>query len=487
MKKFLILALLVLVSGIFIFDGAFAQEACTPSDACNLSDYSVNNPDWNNPNFMPPAIAANGNDVTVVWQVNLGGNDPVYYKKSHDGGQTFEPIVHLGDYPTAGDLQSVWELFDNPTNNPEGLTLQGNTVSYVHTVSVGSDTYKVWHETITVNGDDNSEIFFEKNGGTSINISNNSEHSVAPQLAVDGNNVYIVWKDDSSGDSKAYAIRSTNGGTSFDDLLILDSDSSYSSGNRMNPSVAVANGNVFASWINNDIYFGKIDFSTASSVDNSPPVVTVPEYDLRLYGDSGSTQIVTFEVSATDNVGVVSGPTCTIESGSTITISSGSSTNVTCSATDAAGNTGYASFSIYTDDDFGFTLPSECPDDIRHVSGDNPTPMTVTSSGTQVTSSITMDWLGLGHITSKFVYQQNGETIRVVDVPAPTNDYPTFTDTTTLSPGEYTVFSCLWENYTGTISGGGGGTSSTRKSPNRPVRLTIGFPLGERRSICSGS
>ena len=34
---------------------------------------------------------------------------------------------------------------------------------------------------------------------------------------------------------------------------------------------------------------------------------------------------------------------------------------------------------------------------------------------------------------------------------------------------------------------GGRGLSSTRKSPNRPVRFTIGTPAGERRSICSGS
>ena len=32
----------------------------------------------------------------------------------------------------------------------------------------------------------------------------------------------------------------------------------------------------------------------------------------------------------------------------------------------------------------------------------------------------------------------------------------------------------------------GRGLSSTRKSPKRPVRFTIGTPAGERRSICSG-
>ena len=64
-----------------------------------------------------------------------------------------------------------------------------------------------------------------------------------------------------------------------------------------------------------------------------------------------------------------------------------------------------------------------------------------------------MEWLGLGDFTSKFVYQINGQTVKVVDVPAPTNDYPTFTDTNTFSPGEYTIFACLFNNYTGGLGG----------------------------------
>ena len=167
---------------------------------------------------------------------------------------------------------------------------------------------------------------------------------------------------------------------------------------------------------------------------------------------------MTFDVSATDNVGVVGDVTCNVESGSAITLQNGSSRTVTCSATDAEGNVGYGTFGIYTDDRFDFTLPSECADDFRQWSGGNEIPMTAIVSGSDVTSSITMDWAGLGDVTSKFVYQKNGQTVKVVDVPAPTSNSPTFVDVSSLSQGEYTVFSCLYNNYTGTMSGGDGGT-----------------------------
>ena len=193
------------------------------------------------------------------------------------------------------------------------------------------------------------------------------------------------------------------------------------------------------------------------------PIVTVPN-SLKIYGEIGSEQIIVFDAFATDNVGVVSGPTCVlyqtvpIQSGSTFIITGNSGGQIICSATDAEGNVGYGEIDFYQSQDFDFTLPAECADDFRQWSGDNATPMTASVSGSDVTSSITMDWMGLADVTSKFVYQKNGQTVKVVDVPAPTSNSPTFVDVSSLSQGEYTVFSCLYNNYTGMMSGGDGGT-----------------------------
>ena len=418
---------------------------------------------------MQPAIAMSGNDITVVWQINVGVPDPVYFAKSHDGGLTFGAPEYLNHFPTGHHPDELWSWFNDSGNNTEGLAFinysypsMGNSNNI--TLQSGGNSYKVWHVnvcqpdpyvTATCNPD-NNEIFLSKNNSTPINLSNNPTGSVAAVVAVDGSNVYVGWKDYSSGDNKAYVVRSTNGGVSFEQPILVDSKTSnWMSGNSMNISIEAFNGNVYAVWQNNDIIFEKLNFD--STADMVAPIVTVP-HAVHLWGEVGTSQIVTFDVSATDNVGVVGDVTCTIPSGSAITLQNSSSNTVTCSATDAEGNVGYGTFGIYTDDRFDFTLPSECADDFRQWSGGNEIPMTASVSGSDVTSSITMDWMGLGDVTSKFVYQKNGQTVKVVDVPAPTSSFPTFVDVSSLSQGEYTVFSCLYNNYTGTMSGGDGGT-----------------------------
>ena len=74
--------------------------------------------------------------------------------------------------------------------------------------------------------------------------------------------------------------------------------------------------------------------------------------------DAGA--VVKFTVTATDNVGVTSGPTCKDEFGSTVT--SGSTfpigvTTVTCTAIDAAGNEGSSTFTVTVQDTLHLVSP----------------------------------------------------------------------------------------------------------------------------------
>jgi plastocyanin len=82
--------------------------------------------------------------------------------------------------------------------------------------------------------------------------------------------------------------------------------------------------------------------------DITQPTVTVPS-DISTTSTNPSGASVTFVVSATDDVGVTSGPTCIPASGTNFPVGT---TTVTCTASDAAGNTGTASFTVtvtYTD------------------------------------------------------------------------------------------------------------------------------------------
>ena len=87
--------------------------------------------------------------------------------------------------------------------------------------------------------------------------------------------------------------------------------------------------------------------STVTVVDTTPPVVTVPgTITVEVTNPSG--EIVTFTASALDIVdGNVTPVTCTPASGSTFLLGD---TLVTCTATDAHGNTGTASFHVIVQD-----------------------------------------------------------------------------------------------------------------------------------------
>ena len=86
---------------------------------------------------------------------------------------------------------------------------------------------------------------------------------------------------------------------------------------------------------------------TVTVQDTTPPTVTAPSgVTVQPSGPTGAT--VTYpDATATDLVGVVSGPTCSPASGSVFPIGT---SLVTCTASDGAGNTGTSSFSISVQD-----------------------------------------------------------------------------------------------------------------------------------------
>jgi hypothetical protein len=93
---------------------------------------------------------------------------------------------------------------------------------------------------------------------------------------------------------------------------------------------------------------------TITVVDTTAPVVTVPA-NLSVLATSASGAPVTFSASAEDIVEGTISPTCSKASGSTF---APGITTVTCSATDAAGNTGSASFTVTVGFDWsGFFAP----------------------------------------------------------------------------------------------------------------------------------
>lgn len=104
------------------------------------------------------------------------------------------------------------------------------------------------------------------------NVSNNSDYSYTPQVAVDSNGtIYVAWEDDTAAGSNVLLSRSTDGGATFSTPLNLSNASNYS----FNPRIAISSsGNVNVVWeyetsANTDIMFSR---STNAGVSFSAPI-----------------------------------------------------------------------------------------------------------------------------------------------------------------------------------------------------------------------
>jgi hypothetical protein len=144
-------------------------------------------------------------------------------------------------------------------------------------------------------------------------------------------------------------------GESGDDEMNGDSGTDQLVGNA---GVDRANGGA-----GSDICNAETETSCDEPADTTAPVITVPE-DITVVDTNGDgSEVVTFEVTAEDDADGPVEVTCDSNSGDTFEIGE---TVVTCSAEDAAGNIGTASFTVTVNPPPDTTAPTlDVPDDMR--------------------------------------------------------------------------------------------------------------------------
>src|SRR5215208_2636457 len=171
--------------------------------------------------FGKTAVAVSGNNVYVVWDDDgtaSQGND-VLYRRSTDGGANFGSTVNLTEN-TAADAEET------------AMAASGNNVYVLWSNDFDPGTFDILYKKST-------------NGGTSfgdtINLSNTAGSSGSPAIAASGNNVYVVWHDNTTQVAGAqFDIlyrKSTNGGTSFGSTVNLSNTAQAST----IPAIAASN------------------------------------------------------------------------------------------------------------------------------------------------------------------------------------------------------------------------------------------------------
>jgi BNR repeat-like domain len=168
-----------------------------------------------------PAIAVSGAHVFVVWEDGTSGNDEIYFRNSLDGGATWQVSKRL-TY-TAG-LSAKPEI----------------AVS-------GSNVYVVYSD----NTSGNHEVFFRKSTDNGAHWQNPNRltftagDSGDTEIAVNGADICVVWTDNTSGNPVAFFRRSTDGGVTWKAALRFSPLPPYYA--RL-PSVAVDEQNVYVVW-----------------------------------------------------------------------------------------------------------------------------------------------------------------------------------------------------------------------------------------------
>jgi hypothetical protein len=193
-----------------------------------------------------------------------------------------------------------------------------------------NNVYAAWQD----NTPGNSEIFFaaSSDSGTNftspVNLSNTSQDSIAPQIAVSGNNVSVVWVEQVTGGHRKIFFRaSTDGGMSFGPTLQL-SENTF--GVVEYPNVAVSGSNVYVVWrdpsiVKGEIYL-KVSTDNGSTFGNIINVSTSPTFSgyPQIAVSGSNVYVVWMEIAVNSDIlfrssndnGVTFGPTINLSNSS---------------------------------------------------------------------------------------------------------------------------------------------------------------------------
>jgi hypothetical protein len=203
----------------------------------------------NNTGFSSnPQITTFGSNVYVVWRDNSSGNDDIYFSSSVDNGTTFNGIENLSNNDGRSDKPQI--------------------------AAVGVNVYVVWRD----NSSGKDQIYFKRSSdtgnsfNTTENLSNTNGSSTDPQITATGNNAYIVWSDTTTGNGDIYFKSSTDNGTSFS---VPKNLSTNLDGPALFPQVEAIGNNVYVLWQDETPDKGRIRFRASNDNGNDFSITRV--------------------------------------------------------------------------------------------------------------------------------------------------------------------------------------------------------------------
>lgn len=191
-----------------------------------------------------PKVAAFEGSVYIAWnmaddQLDERDNEGLFFVRSLDGGNTFDNIIKLNHendfgelqiaafdetvYVASGGLPSVdvnGVLFtksnDGGRSFSEPVTIDENG-RFVNSLNVEVSAYDEQFSYVAaqVSVSGNEEILLlemtSNNSTKVLNLSNNPKISECPSIAIEGDNIYVVWEDMTPGNHEILYAKGTRG------------------------------------------------------------------------------------------------------------------------------------------------------------------------------------------------------------------------------------------------------------------------------------
>jgi len=325
--------------GIFVF---LMNDAADPRCHEKFCDYSTDTGiNWErvyidvcglsiSDDYFSEDIIANGSIIHAVYEfADLPSRDDIRYRKSTDGGQTWgnkvwisnasgnssHPAIALKNNDTIYVVFADWRhgndtvdvYFSRSTDGGSHWRNPADTTQVDQRRTVAK--YNSWHTNIAANNSyihivwadnrvqNNYEIYYNRSsncginwmhdgsGGNGYNLTNVAGDSEFPDIAIDGNSVYVVWQDDRPDSAGIWFRCSPNNGSSWPDS---SKKRLYTSGGH--PAVAADANGVYVVWeIGTHLYHrestdGGNSWSSTQKITNSTDADSFPNITADSYG-----------------------------------------------------------------------------------------------------------------------------------------------------------------------------------------------------------
>ena len=234
-------------------------------------------------NISDGLVASGDDDIYAVWTDDTEGNQEIFFRASHDGGESFDDIMNLSEIggqsfiPLMAAFEETvyvtWFEVVGPCNNllrishdggesfGEPICLDDFGISGVIEVAAVSDEKFHVIGFGQIEGVSDVLLMRSNDGGENLKVVGLEIGSGVnfPQVAISGNRIFFAWEDLSSGDE--FLKVSTDGGKTFGPIINITDEGIVGAFSGQSVEMVLEANRAYFVWSdsstgNNEVFFG---------------------------------------------------------------------------------------------------------------------------------------------------------------------------------------------------------------------------------------